>query len=171
MSAKVLVLGVGNALLSDEGVGVHTVRHLEARHGDLPEVEWLDAGTLSFTLAAAIEDAAGLIVIDAARMHEPPGSVRVHEGEDMDRFLVRHRKLSVHEVSLMDLLQIARLTGSLPARRALIGIEPASLDWGEAPTPAVARAIPVAARHVLDLVARWRDGARRPAVRTEECRP
>jgi hydrogenase maturation protease len=168
MSGRVLVLGVGNTLLSDEGVGVHTVRHLEGRAADLPpDVDLLDAGTLSFTLATAVEDAAALIVVDAARMDEPPGTVRVHEGEDMDRHLARHRKLSVHEVSLMDLLQIARLTGSLPARRALVGIEPASLDWGEAPTAEVARAIPLAAQRVLDLIARWR--AAPAAVPSTEC--
>lgn len=169
MSGTVLVLGVGNTLLSDEGVGVHCVRHLESISPDLPDVECLDAGTLSFTLAAAVENAAGLIVIDAARMNEPPGSVRVYEGEAMDRFLSRQRGLSVHEVSLMDLLQIARLTGALPARRALIGIEPASFEWSEAPSAQVAAAIPLAARRARDLIDRWRTTPVSEPV-TQECR-
>ena len=52
----------------------------------------------------------------------------------MDRFLGSHRKSSVHEVSLMDLMAIARLAEALPARRALIGIQPEYLDWSDAPT-------------------------------------
>ncbi len=78
------------------------------------------------------------------------------EGEEMDRFLNRQRRLSVHEVSLVDLLAIARLTGLLPARRALIGIEPQSLDWGDAPTAPVAHAIAHAGAAALELIARWR---------------
>jgi hydrogenase maturation protease len=151
-----LVLGVGNTLLRDEGAGVHTVRYLEAHAAEPDDVELVDAGTLSFTLAPAVERATGLIVIDAARMGEPPGTVRVLEGEVMDAFLGRHRKLSVHEVSLADLLQIARLTGALPPRRALVGIEPESLDWGEAPSEAVANAIPFAAAQARKLLSRWR---------------
>jgi hydrogenase maturation protease len=169
MSGRVLVLGVGNTLLSDEGIGVHCVRHLESLSPDLPDVEFLDAGTLSFTLAAALEGARGLIIIDAARMNEPAGSVRVHEGEAMDRFLARRRGLSVHEVSLVDLLQIARLTGALPVRRALIGIEPASLDWGESPTAEVARAIPRAAERARELIVRWRS-IPVPEPLAQECR-
>ncbi len=160
MTAKTLVLGMGNTLLQDDGAGVHVARLLRTQVGDTPDAEFLDAGTLSFTLAAAVEEADRLIVVDAARMDRPPGTVQVFEGEGMDRFLQGNRRLSVHEVSLVDLLAIARLTGLLPARRALVGIEPASLDWGETPSAPVAQAVPVAAAAVLDLIGKWRDDDR-----------
>lgn len=146
---------MGNTLLRDDGAGVHAVRYLRTRAGQAPDAEFLDVGTLSFTLAGAIEDADRLIIIDAARMGRPPGTVRVFEGEEMDRFLQRNRKLSAHEVSLVDLLAVARLTGLLPERRALIGIEPQSFDWGETPTEPVAQAIPAVGVAVLDLIGRW----------------
>jgi len=57
------------------------------------------------------------------------------------------------------LIDIARLTGSLPVRRALVGIQPQIMDWGEEPTPAVRAAIPAAARHVLELLERWHHSA------------
>lgn len=157
MSEKTLVLGIGNTLLSDEGVGVHIVRSLEAsaRSCRGPEIEFLDAGTLSFILAPRLEEAGALIVIDAAQLDAAPGTVRVVEGEAMDDFLGRHRKLSVHEVSLLDLLQILRLTGTLPARRALVGVQPQLVDWSDRPTEPVARAIPVACDVVMDLIDRW----------------
>jgi hydrogenase maturation protease len=157
MGEKTLVLGIGNTLLSDEGVGVHIVRSLEASarpcHG--PEIEFLDAGTLSFSLAPRLEEVAALIVIDAAQLGAAPGTIRVIEGEAMDAFLSRHRKLSVHEVSLLDLLQILRLTGTLPAQRALVGVQPQLVDWSDMPTEPVARAIPVACGMVMDLIDRW----------------
>lgn len=155
MSAYTLVLGMGNTLLQDDGAGVHAVRLLQRQAEAYPEVEFVDAGTLSFTLATAIERAEQLIVIDAAHMDRAPGTVQVFEDADMDRFLNRKRRLSVHEVSLVDLLAIARLTGLLPARRALIGIEPQSLDWGETPTAPVARAVAAAAAAALALVQKW----------------
>lgn len=156
MNNKTLVLGLGNTLLGDEGAGVYAVRALQERHAGRADVELLDGGTLSFTLAGPIEDADNLIVIDATQLKDTPGTVRVFEGEDMDRFLGGNRKNSVHEVSLLDLLTIARLAEALPARRALIGIQPEYLDWSDAPTANVARAIPAACDLALELIERWR---------------
>jgi len=156
MNNKTLVLGLGNTLLGDEGAGVYAVRALQERHADRADVELLDGGTLSFTLAGPIEDADNLIVIDATQLKDTPGTVRVFEGEDMDRFLGGNRKSSVHEVSLLDLLTIARLAEALPARRALIGIQPEYLDWSDTLTENVARAIPVACELAMNLIERWR---------------
>ena len=155
MKNKTLVLGLGNTLLGDEGAGVHAVRALQQRHPELADVEFLDGGTLSFTLAGPIEEAGKLIVIDATQLKQPPGSVHVFEGEDMDRFLGSNRKSSVHEVSLMDLMTIAALAEALPSRRALIGIQPEYLDWSDAPTEKVARAIPLACDMTMDLIEKW----------------
>ncbi len=150
-----LILGIGNNLLSDEGVGVHVVRYLEEHHADVPGVSFLDGGTLSFTLAEPIAEHDNLIVVDAARLGEPPGTLRCLEGAEMDRYLTGNRA-SVHEVGLMDLLDISRLSETFPEHRALIGIEPESLDWGEFPSRAVAPSIAPAAAMALELARRWR---------------
>jgi hydrogenase maturation protease len=158
-----LVLGIGNTLLSDEGVGVHMLAHLEANHPDLPRVKYLDGGTLSFTLAAWIDEADNLVVIDAAQLDSAPGTVQVFEGEEMDRFAGRTKR-SVHEVSLGDLLAMAHLTGTLPQHRALVAIQPGEIDWGSQLSDAVERALPEAAGRVAGLVRRWTgtaDSARR----------
>ncbi len=151
-----IVLGVGNTLLTDEGVGVHVVERLRREHSDLDAVEYLDGGTLSFTLAGPMADADQLIVIDAAELKAAPGTVTLFENEAMDDYLGRGKRRSVHEVSLLDLLAIAHLTDSLPARRALIGIQPQELGWGDVPSPAVAAAIPAACDMTLDLIRKWR---------------
>lgn len=154
MTRQTLVLGIGNTLLTDEGVGVHAINHLQQHH-TRPDIQCLDGGTLSFALAAAIESAPQLIVIDAAHLGANPGEIQVFCDEDMDRFLGCQRKRSVHEVSLIDLMAIACLSGHLPKQRALIGIQPANFDWGDRPTAAVAAAIPRACTEALALVSKW----------------
>ncbi len=139
---KILVLGIGNTLLTDEGVGIIAMRDLEARFGAREDMKFIDGGTLSFTLAVPISECDALLVIDAAELDAVPGTVRSFEGEAMDRFVGKNRKSSVHEVGLLDLISISLLTGCWPKHRALIGIQPAFVDWGEALTPAVAAALP-----------------------------
>jgi hydrogenase maturation protease len=155
-NTRTVVLGIGNTLLGDEGAGVYAVRALRARRPSPGDVVFVDGGTLSFTLAPVIEQAQALIVIDAAELGAAPGTVRVFRDGEMDAFLDAHRKSSVHEVSLIDLLSVARLTDTLPERRALIGIQPQYLDWADAPTPAVARAIHSTCDLTMDLIRRWR---------------
>jgi len=152
---KVLILGIGNTLLTDEGIGVHVVERMRQRMGDLPGVEYMDGGTLSFTLAEPIARADGLIVVDAARMDSPPGTLRVFHDDEMDRYLSGNRA-SVHEVSLTDLLDIARLSESLPESRCLVGIEPESMEWGESPSDTVAPAIDLGIEEILSILTSWR---------------
>ena len=152
----VLILGIGNTLLSDEGVGVHLVERMRERVGELSGVEYLDGGTLSFTLAEPIARADGLIVVDAARMDTPPGTLKVFHGEAMDRYLSGNR-VSVHEVSLSDLLDIARLSETLPRRRCLIGIEPESLEWGERPSESLASVIDLGIEEILSILKKWQE--------------
>jgi hydrogenase maturation protease len=149
-----LVLGVGNTILTDEGVGPWVVERLRALNPEAPGVHWMDGGTLSFSISADVEDAEYLIVVDATELKAAPGTVRVFVDEEMDKMLGGHGR-SIHEVGLMDLMNMARLTERLPQRRALVGIQPAVIDWGTEPSPAVGAALPEAARAVADLITEW----------------
>lgn len=152
--SQTLILGIGNTLLSDEGIGVHVTRYLENLIPPVQDIRYLDGGTLSFTLAAEIESTDNLIVIDAAQLQAPAGTVRTFLNEAMDEHLGTAKR-SVHEVGLLDLLDIARLTETLPANRALIGIQPESMDWGDTPTPIVKNSIEPAARAAIQLLEQW----------------
>lgn len=154
-SGKTLILGIGNILLRDEGAGIHALNHLRTLLTDRDDVNLLDGGTLSFALAGDIEDAARLIVIDAAQINAAPGASQVFEGAEMDAFIGGNRRMSVHEVSLIDLLAIARLSDHLPQRRALIGIQPAEIDWGESPSAAVAATLPRVCHQAMQLIEAW----------------
>src|SRR5487761_2737605 len=136
-SCGTLVLGIGNVLLRDEGAGVHVVRQLASRLPPREDISLVDGGTLSFFLADAIENASQLIVIDAAQLNAEPGATRIFLGAEMDAFVGGNRRCSVHEVCLIDLMAIALLTDKLPEKRALIGIQPHQIDWGETPSPPV----------------------------------
>ena len=155
MLNKTLVLGIGNPILQDDGIGVHVVQQLKTEHLDLPQVKFLDGGTLSFSLIGEIEDATNLIVIDAAQLDDEPGSVRTFIGEEMDLFLGRQKNSSVHDVTLIDLMSIALLSDRLPSRRALIGVQPGTIDWGTEPTPAVKKAIPTVCNLTMELIKKW----------------
>ena len=158
-----LFLGVGNTLLTDEGAGVHAMYYLQGQGGLPGNVEFLDAGTLSFVLADAIAEAANLIIFDAAQLDAGPGSVRVFEGEDLDDFLLGGKR-SVHEVGFADLMDIARLQDCLPANRALIGIQPGDLGWGDRPSEPVSAAMPRAAEIARQLLCRWTEDSPAEAV-------
>jgi hydrogenase maturation protease len=153
---SILILGIGNTLLTDEGVGVRVMQALEERLAGREDLEFMDGGTMSFSLAAPIAEHRSLIVIDAAEMGSPAGSVAVYEGDAMDRFLGSNRKRSVHEVALIDLMAVALLEGLLPPRRALVAIQPQQLDWGQDLSPPVAAALEVACARVEQLIAGWR---------------
>ncbi len=169
---KTLVLGIGNTLLGDEGIGVHVVDRLRRQPAPPADVDFIDGGTLSFVLAEPIEAAESLIVIDAAQLGAAPGTVQIFEGTDMDRFVTNNKHSSVHEVSLYDLLTITLLAGGLPSRRALIGVQPGIIDWSDRLSPPVAAAVPDLCTTVENLLARWQaeprsepDEARRAPVR------
>jgi hydrogenase maturation protease len=153
---ETLILGIGNSLLSDEGAGIHALNLIQSEYADIPNLTFVDGGTLSFTLASWIEDCDSLIVFDAAELQMPPGSVKTFAGAGMDAFLGAAKR-SAHEVGLMDLMDIARLTDHLPANRALIGIQPEHMDWGMQPTQAVHRALPIAVNEAVKLIETWND--------------
>lgn len=151
----ILVLGLGNILLSDEAVGVRVVEHLQ----DNPEcsalgLNLMDGGTMGLSLLVAMEDADAMVIIDAALVDGPPGTVKVFEGAEMDHFL-RHRGRSPHDIGLDDILDGLRLREAVPEHRALVGIQPKVLTIGEDLTPDVQDAVSQAAQSVIQLVQRW----------------
>lgn len=152
-----LVLGIGNSLLSDDGVGIHVVSRLEALRDadpDLPRFAARDGGTIGLALLSELEGRDDLIVVDAMELHAPAGTVRVFFDADMDRQLSGTKK-SAHEVALADLIQAAELAGLAPKRRALVAVQPEVTTWGLVPTPAVDDAVPLACASVLDILKDW----------------
>lgn len=152
-SAAVLVIGFGNRLLGDDAAGPLVVERLRGRPQPAG-VSLCDGGTVGLALLPEIEDAAAIVAVDAARFGGAPGAVRVFEGPAMDA-LLGGRRHSAHEVALADLMGAAALTGQLPARRALVAVEPQSVALSLQPTAAVTAAIEPMCEAVEALVRRW----------------
>ncbi len=117
---RVLVLGVGNLLLKDDGVGVHVINEL--RDTPFPEnVQLIDAGTVSHQLISLFHETDYLILVDAVSADDVPGSIYRFSPDDIN-FQTGY-KLSLHEMSLIDILQMAEMTGAKP-EAVIIGVQP-----------------------------------------------
>lgn len=159
---RTLLLGMGNVLLCDDGIGIHVIRALDAsqRTGRLsPAISLRDGGTLGLNLLMEFDGVGTLIVIDAMELGGAPGTVRAFVGADMDEQLGGKCR-TAHEVALADLMTAAVLAGRAPERRALVAVQPASMQWGLDPTAAVRAAIPAACDTVLSLLEDWDRAAR-----------
>ncbi|MGA9334374.1 MAG: HyaD/HybD family hydrogenase maturation endopeptidase [Rudaea sp.] len=153
-AASVVMLGIGNVLLGDDGVGIQLVERLRSDPA-LSAVDFVDGGTLSFSLLGLIETTDALLVADAADLNLVPGTVRLFENEAMDRFLRSSRRRSVHEVGLCDLLDMARLHDCLPERRALLCVQPGTIDWGETLSDRLAETFESAVGQARSVLGNW----------------
>ncbi len=151
--SRTLVLGVGNILLQDEGVGVRVVEHLKEYYTLPEEVQVLDGGTMGLGLLSYLDGVDRLLVIDAVDAGRPPGTVvRLTDGE-IPAFL--GRKLSPHQIGLADLLSVAQLRDLMPRRVVLIGVQPDSLEVGLELSPTVGGQMPLIVETVLKEMSTW----------------
>ena len=132
---RALVLGIGNLLIGDEGVGCMTAAELSRRYTLPPTVECVDGGTAGFELLSLMDGRDQVILIDALRNDMEPGTVVMVEGEHVPRaFLAR---TTPHQLGICDVLAAAQLTETMPQHLTLYGIEPKRMEVGIGLTPEV----------------------------------
>jgi hydrogenase maturation protease len=148
---RILILGVGNLLLSDEGVGVHIARRLMEMDFP-PHVRVVEGGTDGFGLMHILLGADRLILVDAIRGGGPPGSIYRLEIEDCPPFPDTY-KTSVHQISILEVINLSGLIGS-PPRTTIIGVEPKCLEMGMDLSPEIQAKIPRVIQLVHEEVAR-----------------
>lgn len=156
---KFIVLGIGNVLMRDDGIGIHVVRELIAQADDhVPggdTIQYLDGGTQGFLLVDRISGADGLVIVDATEFQQEPGSVRVFTDQALQDFLRGKTSSSVHEAGLIDLLDMMSLNQQAPRLQTLVGIQPESVDWGMDLSPALLPSVATAAQQVRQVLTRW----------------
>lgn len=155
---RTLVLGVGNLLLSDEGVGLRVVERLVTTYQIPEEVQVLDGGTLGLDLLHYLESADGrpvdhLLIIDAVEMGEPPGTLRRLEGDQVPSFL--SVKMSPHQVGIPDMLFAAKLRDLYPRNVVLWGVQPGSLEVSLELSPPVVAQVGVLVEKALVELSAW----------------
>lgn len=149
---SILVLGVGNILLTDEAIGVRVVEALAQRFHLPEEVEVLDGGTAGMELLDAMANRDHLIIADAivSRKSEPGRVIILRDDEVPTLFC---NKISPHQLGLADVLSALRFTGEFPAKLTLIGVTPASLEPHIGMTPVVEACLDRALAAVIDALA------------------
>jgi hydrogenase maturation protease len=148
-----LVLGLGNILLGDEGVGVRVVERLEELYHVPKEAQVMDGGTLALDLLPYVEDADQLLVIDAVDMGAAPGTTVRIVDEQVPVFL--GTKVSPHQMGLADILSAARLRGYFPSELVLWGVQPGVIDTTLDLSPPVAAQVDVLVDGVLADLSQW----------------
>jgi hydrogenase maturation protease len=135
-----LILGLGNVLCSDDGLGVAAVHRLLDSYEASDGVRILDGGTLGLSLLPYLEDAERVILVDAVRDDAAPGSFVRMTGEDVAPAVTS--RLSVHQIGVVDLLDGARWLGRMPKTLILLGLVPESLELSLTRTASVERHLP-----------------------------
>ena len=150
---SVLVLGIGNLVMGDDGVGVRVVHNLAERYTFPNEVTVLDGGTLGLDLLPHIERCQRLVMIDAVETGGTPGTLVRLTGAELSPAL--ETKLSPHQMGLKDLLTVASLLGHLPEEMVLWGVQPENIDMTLELSPPVREQVGPLVEKVLEELAAW----------------
>jgi hydrogenase maturation protease len=152
-AGRVVLLGLGNILLSDEGVGVHVVNAMKERYAFSPPIDVIDGGTLGLDLLPLFQDRDRILIVDAVDFGQESGTVGTLEDDAISSVL--NPKLSAHHIGVADLLFTARLTRTQPPRVCLVGIQPKSLALGLELTPAIRRQTDVLIEQSVQVLTQW----------------
>lgn len=135
LEPTVSIIGLGNILMSDEGVGVHAVNEFERRYTVPEYVEIVDGGAAGLDLIPFIEGKEKVLMVDAVNFDQQPGYIGTLENDAIPVRLTQ--KASMHHLGLMDVLCIVRMSGNIPNDLCIIGIQPKSLELGLDMTPEI----------------------------------
>lgn len=128
------MLGLGNPLMADEGIGVHLIERLAEHVEEYPSVDFIDAGTGGLSVLHHIEGRRKAVIIDCAFMNEPPGAIRRFTPEEVrSTKVLAHR--SLHETDLMRTIAMARQLGQAPEQIVIFGIQPERIEPGRTLSP------------------------------------
>ena len=153
---KLLVLGVGNILMQDEGIGVHAINAFwgekDAWKG--ADVDFIDGGTFTQDIFYLFEEYEFILVLDIVRAGQEPGTIFTLEEDQLRKD--EKQMLSLHDIDLLDSLGMAEMRGHRPYLR-VVGIEPDTIDWGTKLTAPLAAAFPdylkVIRKHIKEMLA------------------
>ncbi len=161
---KIIVVGVGNSIHSDDGAGIHALERLQ-RDPRVPSgVTFLDGGTFGIELLAYLHECTRLLLLDAVDVGETPGTLVQMSGRGL-------RSLpggaSVHQLGVADLLATLPLVSDIPREIVLLGVQPASTDWGTQLSAPVEAALGPLVEAAMEQLLGWsQEGAAHLAGRT-----
>jgi hydrogenase maturation protease len=146
---RIGVLGIGNVLMGDDGVGPYAVKLLEARYEFPEHVVLEDLGTPGLGITAAFAEYDAIILIDAVSARKKPGEVQVYRKNELVRVPVKQR-ISPHDPALVEALLFAEFSGKCPQEAVLVGIVPQECELGCGMSAAALVGMEMAIRKVLE---------------------
>lgn len=150
---SVLVLGIGNLVMSDDAVGVIVAQRLQQEYRFADNVEIMDGGTLGLDLLPKLENITNLIMIDAVETGKKAGTCVRLSGQELP--IALQTKVSPHQMGLKDLLAVSELMGHSPGEMVLIGVQPGSIEMEVGLTPEVEAQLETLVANVLAELANW----------------
>jgi hydrogenase maturation protease len=153
-SLRKVVLGLGNILNRDEGLGIQALKLLDTQVTNYPEFEFLDGGVLGLNLLMIVEECSHLLLLDAVDAKKPAGTVIELKKEEIP--LYAGVKMSQHQVTFQEVLGLANIRGKLPEHLHLIGIQPEDLSVGLGLSPSIEKALPEVVLKAQSLLQSWR---------------
>jgi hydrogenase maturation protease len=152
-SIPTLILGIGNLVMTDDGVGVRVINHLQERYRFPENIDIIDGGTLGLEILPYLEGVQRLIIVDAVETGGSPGTLVRLSGDEIN--VAFRTMLSPHQVGLQDLLLVAGLQGFAPEEMCLLGVQPAEICMGTELTPAVLEQVENLVDGVLHELSTW----------------
>jgi hydrogenase maturation protease len=148
------VLGLGNLVHSDDGIGVHAIRALQHDPRVPSHVVLIDGGTHGLALLPHISGAQRLLVIDAIDVGQPPGTLLRFEGAALKGL---PGKASVHQLGFADMTVALELLGETPPELVVVGVQPMSTEWSAELTPLVQSKLPALVDGVIAQLKSWEE--------------
>lgn len=152
-----IILGLGNILCGDEGLGVRLAERLYANWDFGPHVEVVDGGTQGMPLLQHVEKTDRLLILDVVDFGLPPGELVVRHG-DMPAWLTA-KKMSAHQASFAEVLGMARFRGRVPEIMALVGMQPVDMGYGAPLSDTALQMLPELERQTLAVLREWGEDA------------
>lgn len=129
MKKDTIVIGLGNLIMTDEGIGCTIVGHFSAHSDDWPGIEFIDGGTGGMNLLHMLAGRKKVVIIDCAKMSEEPGTMK-RFAPDQVKSIKQLSHYSLHEVDILKVIQMAEQLGSSPEEVIIYGIEPEKIEFG-----------------------------------------
>jgi len=153
-TGRKVVLGLGNTLNRDEGLGVQALNRLDAQLGAQSDFELLDGGVLGLNLLMIVEECSHLLLLDAVNVDKAPGTIVELEKEEIP--LYAGVKLSQHQITFQEVLGLANIRGYLPEHLHLIGIQPQDISIGLELSECIEKAMPQVVARAVAVLQRWK---------------
>jgi len=148
-----VVLGLGNLLQKDEGLGVQALKLLDSQLGEQSDFELLDGGVLGLNLLMIVEECSHLLILDAVNIGKPAGTVVELTKEQIP--LYSGIQLSQHQITFQEVLGLAKIRGFLPEYLHLVGIQPEDISTGLDLSPTIEMALPEVVSRSVAVLKSW----------------